>query len=266
MTIQGRALLARQQSGLIELGNLYGALEDWELRVYRQMWSRAKQFWKAPQWIRVTDDENAPKFVGLNMPDPTHPLGYRNLVGEMDVDIEIDATTDVANIAAGAVQRDRGAGEDQPGLSAAGALEHADPAFHHPAQAQHPRPDQAGRRTAAGAGQAQAQQIAQAGEAAKIAETQARTGLHQATGFAKVTDSLTYAHAAHADHIAAGWKRASTARSRPGAGPRSAMQSSDQAASAQMAQSDQAHQAAMAAQAATARPGRLGTIGRPTPI
>ncbi|MGH7747575.1 MAG: hypothetical protein ACREQ5_22875, partial [Candidatus Dormibacteria bacterium] len=61
----GRALLARQQSGLIELSNLYSALEDWELRVYRACWARVKQFWRAPQFIRVTDDENAPKFVGL---------------------------------------------------------------------------------------------------------------------------------------------------------------------------------------------------------
>ena len=60
----GRALLARQQSGLIELSNLYGALEDWELRVYRQCWARAKQYWTAPQFIRVTDDEDAPEVRG----------------------------------------------------------------------------------------------------------------------------------------------------------------------------------------------------------
>ncbi|MEO8926214.1 MAG: hypothetical protein ABI306_03540, partial [Caulobacteraceae bacterium] len=88
----GRALLARQQSGLIELGNLYGALEDWELRVYRQCWARAKQFWTDPQFIRVTDDENAPKFVGLNMPVSDGMggvLGYKNALAEMDVDIEV---------------------------------------------------------------------------------------------------------------------------------------------------------------------------------
>ena len=111
----GRALLARQQSGLIELANLYGALEDWELRVYRQCWSRVKQYWTAPQFIRVTDDENAPRFVGLNQPVlgapmvGAHPetgmprierpvLGYTNAVAEMDVDIEIDATPDSATV------------------------------------------------------------------------------------------------------------------------------------------------------------------------
>lgn len=64
----GRALLARQQSGLVELATIYGDFDDWELRVYRQMWARAKQFWRAPMWIRVTDDEDAPRFVGLNQP------------------------------------------------------------------------------------------------------------------------------------------------------------------------------------------------------
>jgi hypothetical protein len=64
----GRALLARQQSGLVELAILFGALEDWELRIYRQMWARARQFWTDPMWIRVTDDEGAPKFVQLNEP------------------------------------------------------------------------------------------------------------------------------------------------------------------------------------------------------
>jgi hypothetical protein len=113
----GRALLARQQAGMVELAVLFGALEDWELRVYRQMWSRAKQFWKAPMYIRVTDDEDAPKFVGLNQPIPgpmqigTHPetglpavmpsvLGYKNSMAEMDVDITLESMPDTANIQA----------------------------------------------------------------------------------------------------------------------------------------------------------------------
>jgi hypothetical protein len=111
----GRALLARQQAGMVELAVLFGALEDWELRVYRQMWSRAKQFWKAPMFIRVTDDEDAPKFVALNQPQMgppqlvAHPetgqpmiqptiLGYDNAMGEMDVDITLDSMPDTANI------------------------------------------------------------------------------------------------------------------------------------------------------------------------
>jgi hypothetical protein len=119
----GRALLARQQAGLVELALLYGGLEDWELRVYRQMWARAKQFWREPMYIRVLDDEDAPRFVGLNgappAPQPQQPgqppgmaqpqqpqtagqpnvLGYKNALAEMDVDIILDTTPDQGTVA-----------------------------------------------------------------------------------------------------------------------------------------------------------------------
>lgn len=112
----GRALLARQQSGLVELAPIYAGAEDWELRVYRQIWARVKQYWKEPQYIRVTDDEGSPKFVGINQPmlgqpmptvDPNAPqgfsmqapvLGYQNAVGEMDVDIELETQQHVATV------------------------------------------------------------------------------------------------------------------------------------------------------------------------
>jgi len=113
----GRALLARQQAGLVELALVYSGADDWELRVYRQVWARVKQYWADPQYIRVTDDEGAPKFVYVNEPvmgrpiptiDPTAPggvalkapvLGYRNRIGEMDVDIEVDTQQDVGTLA-----------------------------------------------------------------------------------------------------------------------------------------------------------------------
>lgn len=62
----GRAVMARQQAGLTELAIIFSRFDDWELRLYKQAWSRAKQFWTAPMWIRVTDDSNAPKYVQLN--------------------------------------------------------------------------------------------------------------------------------------------------------------------------------------------------------
>ncbi|MHB8529739.1 MAG: portal protein [Caulobacteraceae bacterium] len=219
----GRALLARQQSGLIELSNLYGALEDWELRVYRQCWGRAKQFWTAPQFIRVTDDENAPKFVGLNQPvmgPPivgAHPvtgmpqlqptvLGYRNRVAEMDVDIEIDTQQDVGSLQAEAfheiVELVKISPVYQQQVSVKELIQ-LSPIQHkraildiidEAAKAQQRQADQA-------------HQVQLAGASAKIAETQARTGLHAATGFSKTLDSLTYAHQAHADHAASGLEK-----------------------------------------------------------
>lgn len=68
----GRAQLVRQQAGLTEMAIIFGGIEEWELRVYRQMWNRARQFWTTPMWIRVTDDEGAPEFVGVNQP-PSAP-------------------------------------------------------------------------------------------------------------------------------------------------------------------------------------------------
>lgn len=121
----GRASLIRQQAGMTELAHLFGGLEDWELRVYRQIWARIRQFWTEPKFIRVTDDENAVKFIQINEPiwGPPAPvmdpltnlpqydphtrqivmqpqfLGMKNAVAEMGVDIIVDSTPDTANVA-----------------------------------------------------------------------------------------------------------------------------------------------------------------------
>jgi hypothetical protein len=120
----GRANLVRQQAGLTELAHLFGNLEDWDYRVQRQCWLRVRQFWTAPKFIRVTDDENAVRFVQINKPIYGEPapvldeatgmpkydpytrqivmapqlLGYENAVAEMGVDIIIDSTPDTANL------------------------------------------------------------------------------------------------------------------------------------------------------------------------
>jgi len=126
----GRALLARQQAGMVEQGVIFGAIEDFEKRSYRAMWHRARQYWNAPMWVRVTDDEGSPEFIGVNQPkgppiidpatgqpqidpktkqpmegepvmDPTtgQPLfGLKNNIAQLDVDIDIDSTPDTANI------------------------------------------------------------------------------------------------------------------------------------------------------------------------
>ena len=114
----GRAILAQQQAGLAELGTLFGGLNDLTLRVYRQIWARAKQFWQAPMWVRVTDDLGAPKFIQVNEPvvdalgnpqlqwvagpdgQPVAMPMLRNRLAEMDVDLIIDHTPLSANIQA----------------------------------------------------------------------------------------------------------------------------------------------------------------------
>lgn len=64
----GRANQIRQQAGLTEQAIIFGGIEDWEKRCYRQMWRRAQQYWTAPDYVRVTDDEGSPEFVGINQP------------------------------------------------------------------------------------------------------------------------------------------------------------------------------------------------------
>lgn len=121
--MSGRALIARQESGLNELGPLFDALKQWQLNVYRAVWCRIRQFWQEEKWIRVTDDEKNVRFVGLNQPltlgeqlldefskqpgvtpeqmqqaeaqakmDPMmqQVVGMKNPVAELDVDIVLD--------------------------------------------------------------------------------------------------------------------------------------------------------------------------------
>lgn len=66
--ISGRAFLARQQGGMIELIRIFARHSEWKERVYNQMWARMKQFWPEEKWVRVTDNEDATKFIGLNVP------------------------------------------------------------------------------------------------------------------------------------------------------------------------------------------------------
>lgn len=64
----GRAVLARQQGGMVEIAPISDKLHRFTRRVYEQIWLRIKQFWTAERWVRVTDDERNVRFVGLNRP------------------------------------------------------------------------------------------------------------------------------------------------------------------------------------------------------
>ena len=66
--VSGRALQARQSAGQSELGPLFDALKHLQLRVFRKTWNRVRQYWKEEKWIRVTDDEQNLRWVGLNKP------------------------------------------------------------------------------------------------------------------------------------------------------------------------------------------------------
>jgi len=117
--LSGRALQVRQEAGTVELAPVMDGLRNWELRMYRQMWMRVKQFWTEERWVRVTDDEKNIKFTGLNRPvtlgevlesrgelfdvnDPrvNEVVGIENSTAELDVDIILEAVPDTVNIQA----------------------------------------------------------------------------------------------------------------------------------------------------------------------
>jgi hypothetical protein len=123
----GRAIMARQQGGLIEIAPLTDSLSDFKRRIYRHIWQRIRQFWREEKWIRVTDDERNIRFVGLNrsvtlheklsqMPEeqamliarqmqlvPNDPrlqmqVGRENPVEEIDVDIVLEEAPDMVTL------------------------------------------------------------------------------------------------------------------------------------------------------------------------
>ena len=64
----GRAIQAQQQGGLIELATLLDGYRMFKQEVYETIWHLIRQFWTEEKWVRVTDQENNVKFVGLNQP------------------------------------------------------------------------------------------------------------------------------------------------------------------------------------------------------
>ncbi len=124
----GKAWELRQQSGMTEISILFAAAADLDLRVYRQIWMRVQQYWTEQRFVRVTDNEQAFKFLTVNEPvmvpvidpmtghpqiDPQtgkpamHPQidprtgqpMVKNRPEEMDMDIIIETSPDFINAA-----------------------------------------------------------------------------------------------------------------------------------------------------------------------
>lgn len=127
----GRAILALQQGGMTEMAPLLDGLRHFNIRMFRMIWCRIRQFWNAERWVRVTDDDKNVRFVGLNVTkgaqaamklkqavdsgqiDVETAKQYAmqlqsdqsmyqpaNVVGEMDVDIQIDESVNTPTLQA----------------------------------------------------------------------------------------------------------------------------------------------------------------------
>lgn len=98
--LSGRAIIAGQQGAQTEIGPLLDALRAWQRRVYRATWNRVRQYWTGETWIRVTDEKNNLKWVGLNasQDEQGNPVEMQNDVARMDVDIILEDVPDTANV------------------------------------------------------------------------------------------------------------------------------------------------------------------------
>lgn len=115
----GRAIEAQQQGGMIEHGDLMDTLRRFDRHIFRAVAMMMQQFWRAPKWIRVSDNELAPQWVGLNMPVPVtiadpatgqqrpviNPMTgqpivreVQNQVAELDLDIIISDAPDTITL------------------------------------------------------------------------------------------------------------------------------------------------------------------------
>lgn len=121
----GRAQEISQAAALAEQAVVFEALRDWSLRIYRASWNRIRQYWTEEKWVRVTDDENNLKWVGLNHPvtameeiqklqqegqpippelqqvamqNPQAVVRIANPVAELDVDILVEDGPDSVTI------------------------------------------------------------------------------------------------------------------------------------------------------------------------
>ncbi|MFO1126466.1 MAG: hypothetical protein U1E25_15070 [Methylocystis sp.] len=103
----GRAIIASQQGGMTQLAHLTDRLADLDIRVFRAIWDRIRQYWTAEKWLRVTDDERNIKWVGMNVDpmrvhaamvqDPSMHGRIAGVIGnisELDCDIIIDEAPD----------------------------------------------------------------------------------------------------------------------------------------------------------------------------
>ena len=145
--LSGRAILAQQAGGAAQNEPLADALRFWSRRVYESCWMAAREYWKAGKWVRVTDDLNETRWVGINRPvrlmdkladmpeqhramvmqqmqPPLQPgdprlqqvIGIENDISDLDVDITIEEGIDIPSLQAEEFQSLVQLASVQPGL------------------------------------------------------------------------------------------------------------------------------------------------------
>jgi len=64
--LSGRAILAQQAGGAVQNEPLADSRRMFSRRVYEMCWMAAREHWRAGKWVRVTDQLNDTRWVGIN--------------------------------------------------------------------------------------------------------------------------------------------------------------------------------------------------------
>lgn len=95
----GRAGEVQRDAGMTEEHDVFDLHRQFKERVYTKMFWLARQFWTQPDFIRVTDEDDAMQFIELNQPQMNEFgqfMGVKNNVMEMDCDIVVKSMPEVA--------------------------------------------------------------------------------------------------------------------------------------------------------------------------
>lgn len=87
----GRAIAMIMQAGMAQLGPFVTNRRNWRLRLYRAAWAQVKNTWTNQRMIRVSGDEDAPKFLAVNQ--PVMGQGMDPMTGAPTMQPQIDPTT-----------------------------------------------------------------------------------------------------------------------------------------------------------------------------
>src|SRR5262249_21350301 len=80
--LSGRAILAQQAGGAVQNEPLADALRMWARRVYEMTSMACREFWTSGKWVRVTDELQSTRWVGINV-----PIRVMDKLAEMDSEI-----------------------------------------------------------------------------------------------------------------------------------------------------------------------------------
>jgi hypothetical protein len=222
--LSGRAILAQQAGGAVQNEPLADSLRMWARRVYEMIWMACREYWTAGKWVRVTDELQKTRWVGINRPitlmdelanmpeqqraqvmqqmqlQPDDPrlqqvIRVENDITDLDVDITIQEGQDIPTLQAETFQTLVQLASMQPGLIpgdvliAASSLRNKDALLERMKEHQQQQAQQ---------GQQQAQ-VAQQMASAKIADMQSKANANNALAGERQHNVVKGAHDMYQD-------------------------------------------------------------------